>query len=151
MKKVLTALLGCFIAFAAFAGDNDPKPKAETATIYIYRTGQFAGAGNNWAMFLDGEKICKLSNNRFIKVEVPAGKHRISSKIGGIEVMKKETEVEIEAEPGNTYYVACNMKQSVMRARLEMIEVTKSTGEKQLKGMTIDKCQDVDDDKEAKK
>jgi hypothetical protein len=102
-------------------------------------------------MFLDGEKICKLSNNRFIKVEVPAGKHRISSKIGGIEVMKKETEVEIEAEPGNTYYVACNMKQSVMRARLEMIEVTKSTGEKQLKGMTLDKCQDTDDDKEAKK
>jgi hypothetical protein len=32
-----------------------------------------------------------------------------------------------------------------------MLEVTKSTGEKQLQGMTLDNCQNTDDDKEAKK
>ncbi len=149
MKKVFTALLGLFMAATALAGGNEPDPKPESATIYIYRTGQFAGSARNWAMFVNEKKVCKLSNNKFIKVEVTPGKHRISSKIGGMELLKKETEVEIEAEPGKVYYVACNMKQSITRARLEMVEVTKSTGEKQLKGMSLDNCQNLDDEKDA--
>lgn len=144
MKKIVFAFMALLLGAASFAGMNDPKPKpkAETATIYIYRTGSWSGAGNNWAMFVDDKKVCKLSNNRYIKVEVSPGKHRVSSKIGGIEVLKKETEIEIEAEAGKSYFVACNVKQSLTRARLEMTEVTKSSADKQMEKMSLDKCQE---------
>ena len=144
MKRIVFAFMTLLMGAATFAGINDPKPntKAETATIYIYRTGSWSGASNNWAMFVDDKKVCKLSNNRYIKVEVAPGKHRVSSKIGGIEVLKKETEIEIEAEAGKSYFVACNVKQSLTRARLEMTEVTKSSADKQMEKMSLDKCQE---------
>jgi formylmethanofuran dehydrogenase subunit D len=143
-------LLGLVFLFS-FA--NKPVHKVlpdEEATIYIYRAGQFMAAGNNWAMYLDGKKICKLSNNKFIKVTVPKGKHSITSQIGGIGLFKKETEIEIDAEAGQSYYIACNVKQSFTRARLEMLEVTKSTADKQMKDMTLDNCQEKIDEETNK-
>jgi hypothetical protein len=83
-----------------------------------------------------------LSNNKFIKHEVKPGKHVYTAKVGGVGILKKETEVEINAEPGQSYYIACNVKTSFTRARLELIEVTKSTGEKQMQKMTLDNCQE---------
>jgi hypothetical protein len=53
--------------------------------------------------------------------------------------------VEIEVEPGGSYYVACNVKQSITRARLEMIEVTKGSANKQMEKMSLDKCQENQD------
>ena len=83
-------------------------------------------------------------------VVVKPGKHTISSRVGGVGIFKKETEVEIEAEAGGEYYVACNIKQSFTRARLEMIEVTKGTGKKQMEKMTLDNCQEKIDEKQGK-
>ena len=60
-------------------------------------------------------------------------------------MFKKETEVEINAESGGSYYVACNIKTSITRARLEMLEVTKGSAEKQMKDMSQDNCQDKSD------
>src|SRR5688572_7268808 len=81
---------------------NNPKPQ-EMATVYIYRVGQFVGSGANWAIFADEVKICKLSNNKYIKHEVKPGKHVYTAKIGGVGLMKKETEIEINAEAGQSY------------------------------------------------
>ena len=90
MRKLI-----CFVfVFACFAFTTPPKntkSSTEEATIYIYRTGQWVGSTANWSMFVDEKKICKLSNNKFIKVNVPKGKHTISSKQGGVSIMKKET------------------------------------------------------------
>ncbi len=122
------------------------KPE-DTAHIYIYRVGQFSGAMANFSIFVDGKKLCKLSNNKYFRIAVGPGKHIINAKVGGIGLMKKETEVEIEAEKGGDYYIACNMKSSITRVRLEMIEVTKNTGKKQMENMSEDNCQSkVDED-----
>jgi formylmethanofuran dehydrogenase subunit D len=144
MRFVLTLLAFVSITMAA-----KPKDEPKTATIYIYRTGQFMAAGNNWSMFVDEKKVCKLSNNKYMQITVPAGKHSITAKVGGVQVLKKETEVEIDAEAGGTYYIACNVKSSITRTRLEMLEVTKSSAEKQMKEMKLDNCQEtIDGDKE---
>ncbi len=135
--RIITLLAGVLVVAAAFTS----KPEA-TGTLYIYRTGQFAGAAANWSIWVDGEKVCKLSNNKYIMTNVTPGKHTVSAKIGGVGLMKKETEVEIEVEGGSSYYVACNIKQSITRARLEMIEVTKGTAAKQMEKMELDGCQD---------
>jgi len=142
MKKLI-----CFVCLFACFAFTTPSQKTQSstedqATIYIYRTGQWVGSTANWSMFVDEKKICKLSNNKFIKVTVDKGKHSISSKQGGVSIMKKEMEIEIEAEPGKSYYIACNVKTSFTRARLEMLEVTKSTADKQMEKLTLDNCQE---------
>lgn len=153
LKAIFLFLLAC-AAFTTVNANEKPSkpaaPPADSAVIYIYRVGQFMGAGANWAMFVDEDKLCKLSNNKFMRVVVKTGKHTISSRIGGVGLFKKETEVEIDAEAGGEYYVACNIKQSFTRARLEMIEVTKGTGKKQMEKMTLDNCQEKIDGKQDK-
>lgn len=144
MKKSLLLVLvlsALAISPAAF-GRNPASGTNDTTYIYVYRTGQFNGAAANWAVYLDGEKKCKLSNNRFMRLAVTPGKHTITAKIGGAGLFKKETEVEIEAEAGGSYYIACNVKQSITRARLEMLEVTKGSAAKQMEKMVLDNCQE---------
>jgi hypothetical protein len=151
-KAFFLLAFACLLLTAVKASDKPANPKsgkADSAVIYIYRVGQFMGAGANWAMFVDEDKLCKLSNNKFMRVVVKPGKHMISSRMGGVGLFKKETEVEIQAEAGGEYYVACNIKQSFTRARLEMIEVTKGTGKKQMEKMTLDNCQEKIDEKQA--
>src|SRR5687768_14453448 len=145
MKKILTySTLACVLITGASFTKKSVKtdPPADKAYIYVYRVGQFSAAAANWSVFADGQKICKLSNNKFIKHEVKPGKHVYTAKVGGVGILKKETEVEINAEPGQSYYIACNVKTSFTRSRLELIEVTKNTGEKQMEKMTLDNCQE---------
>lgn len=148
MKKNPKISFGIFLFIAALLcsgtsfGRNKEQAREDSSYIYIYRTGQFNGAAANWAIFVDGQKLCKLSNNKFMRVPIGPGKHVITAKIGGVGLFKKETEVEIEAEAGGSYYVACNIKQSITRARLEMLEVTKGTANKQMEGMALDNCQE---------
>jgi hypothetical protein len=142
-KMIFIAILFATLSIESKANDKVP---ADSAVIYIYRVGQMGGAAANWAMWVDETKLCKLSNNKYIRVVVKPGKHNISSKVGGVGLFKKETEVEVETEAGGEYYIACNIKQSITRARLELIEVTKGTGKKQMEKMTLDNCQaDIED------
>jgi len=145
MKKIVVFPLIAFLPIFIASFIYRPSAKAvsaENATVFIYRVGQFGAAANNWAVFADGQKICKLSNNKFIKHEVAPGKHVYTAKIGGPVLLKKETGVEIDAEAGKSYYIACNVKTSITRARLELLEVTKSSGEKQMAKMSLDNCQE---------
>jgi hypothetical protein len=149
MRKIVFALL--FLSSAMFISNSAySRTDSDSTFIYVYRVGQFSGAGANWAVFLDDQKICKLSNNKYMKLAVAPGKHKISAKVGGVGLLKKETEIEVEAEAGGSYYVACNVKSSITRVRLEMIEVTKSSANKQMEKMSLDNCQETIDEKEAK-
>lgn len=149
MRKFLLSslLLSCF---ACLRAQDSTASKTGQATILIYRGGQFTGALSNWALFVDGQKICKLSNNKFIVVKTQPGKHVITSKIGGVELFKKETGIELDTEGGRSYYVACTVKQSFTRSRLEFMEVTRSTADKQMEGLSPDNCQEDIDKKEGK-
>ncbi len=145
----LTLSLALILGISTFATSFTPAAnKAEKATVIIYRAGQFNGAAANWAVFADGVKVCKISNNKFMKLELAAGKHEFNAKIGGPVLFKKETGVELDMEAGETYYIACNVKQSFTRPRLEIIEVTKGTAAKQMANMTADKCQENIDGKD---
>jgi hypothetical protein len=141
---LLTAIM---ISIAGYS--SGAKANQDTCYIYVYRVGQFSGAGANWAVFLDDQKICKLSNNKYMRLAVTPGMHRISAKVGGVGVLKKETEVEIDVQKGQSHYIACNVKSSVIRVRLEMIEVTKSSANKQMEKMTLDNCQEEIDEKQG--
>ncbi len=144
MRKFLFASLITLIGSLSGVDANArvQTPDGDTTYIYIYRVGQWGAAGANWAVFLDDEKKCKLSNNKYMRLTVTPGKHTISTKVGGAGLFKKETEIEIDAEAGGTYYVACNVKQSITRVRMEMVEVTKNSAAKQMEKMKLDNCQE---------
>jgi len=150
MKKSLIALslATLLITVVSFNSLKQTTPAEDMATVYIYRVGQFGAAAANWSIWTDDTKICKLSNNKFIKHQVKPGKHVYNAKVGGIGILKKETGIEIEAEAGKSYYIACNVKQSITRTRLELVEVTKSSADKQMAKMTIDNCREGIDEKE---
>lgn len=150
-KYTVIALAALMIAgVLSFTKTTAPAEAApaekEMATVYIYRVGQFGAAAANWSIWADETKICKLSNNKFIAHQVKPGKHVYSARVGGVGILKKETEIELETEAGGTYYIACNVKTSFTRARLELIEVTKSTATKQMAKMSLDNCQEKIDE-----
>jgi Protein of unknown function (DUF2846) len=149
IKKMCVTIGLCCLMLVANAQDNNTnnpieiKPKDSTNTIIIiYRGGQFNGALSNYAIYCDDKKLCKLSNAKYMYVEVPKGKHIIAANIGGIELFKKVTTIEIETEPGGMYFVSCAIKQSIMRTRLELTEVTKNSAKRDLEKCTVDICQD---------
>ncbi len=146
MKKFFSTVLLAF-AFVMIAQAKTTRfaikfaPDADSSFIYIYRGGQFSGAFTNFAIWVDDIKLCKISNKRYFKVPVKAGKHIISAKRGGVGIGKKETEVEVDAESGKSYYISCSVKTSITRVRLEMQEVVEKTGINDISDMKVDNCQ----------
>ena len=126
--------------------DFKTKPDTDSAFIYIYRGGSFSGSLTNFIIYVDDQRLCKLSNKRYFKVPLKAGSHMISAKRGGATLDKKETEVEVDAENGKSYYISCSVKTTVTRVRLIMEEVVERTGLKDISEMKVDNCQaDVGD------
>ena len=49
--------------FSSLLRGEDHLLLADSSFIYIYRVGQFSGALANFTIFVDGLKLCKISNN----------------------------------------------------------------------------------------
>ena len=145
MKAVSFILLICFTLVAsAFRSDSvSTGPADDFAMVYVYRGGQFFASTINYSIYVNGEKICKLSNNKYIEYKAKPGKLAITAQRGGIEVFKRETALDVEAEAGKKYYVKGDMKSSITRTRLELSEVTESTAKRDMNGMTVDACQEA--------
>lgn len=112
----------------------------EQSYIYIYRGGQWSGSLTNFSVYLDGKKICKLSNGKYIKVPVSPGVHELEAKKSGLDIAKKQTSLSVEVEAGKSHYVSCTMKSSITRVRMEMTEVVPSNGKRDLEKMKEDNC-----------
>lgn len=139
----LVRFLAVFL-LAVMASASRPAPTADdTATVYIYRGGQFMGALANYAVYVNGQKICKLSNERYIEYHAKPGTLNIMAKNGGVEVFKKETGLELPVEAGRKYYVRGDIKTSITRARMELSEVTENTAKRDMAKLTVDNCQEA--------
>ena len=140
MKNLV--LFPAVVVFAALSSSFRPAPPVDdTATVCIYRGGQFMGALANYAVYVNGEKICKLSNERYIEYQAKPGTLNIMAKNGGVEVFKKETGLELTVEAGHKYYVRGDIKTSITRARMELSEVTENTAKRDMAKLTADNCQ----------
>jgi len=134
--------LGSVVCSAAPVTPGSPdQPAGDSCYIYIYREGSFTGSLANFAIYVDAQQLCKLSNKRYFKVGVKPGKHTISAHRGGVGIGKKETEVEVDCQIGKSNYISCSMKSSITRVRLDMEEVIETTGIKDISDMKVDNCQ----------
>jgi len=152
MKNIFVPVILMLLVCSSFT--TTPVPASgpaddEKATVIFYRTGEFNSSLSNYSIFAGDEKICKLSNNKYIEYKCKPGKIIFSAHLSGASVMKKETEIEVETEAGKTYYVSCNVKYSVTRSRMELSEVTASTAKRDMQDMTKDNCSEKDSDSSA--
>lgn len=145
MKKTPYMFVAClFVLTTAFRSDlSGTRVRADYATVYVYRGGQFFASTINYSIYVNGEKICKLSNNKYIEYKAKPGKLAITAQRGGIEVFKRETALDVDTEAGKKYYVKGDVKSSLTRTRLELSEVTESTAKRDMNGMTVDGCQEA--------
>lgn len=90
----------------------DPKPaapevlapvKVEDATIYFYRPRRIVGFGLKPTVFVDDARAGRLKNGDSIKLSIAPGDHRIYS-------TDKSTGMELDAKPGETYYVRVDIQ-----------------------------------------
>ena len=144
-KTVYCSIAFLFVLTTAFRSNNDRpvRPAADFATVIIYRGGQAFGLGMNYSIYVNGAKICKLSNNRYIEYKAKPGKLLLTAQRGGIEVFKRETGIDLDVQADKTYYVQGDVKSSITRTRLELSEVTENTAKRVMKDMTVDNCQET--------
>ena len=105
--------------------------------LVLYRNKEYVGSAANSKILVNGEEICKLSNNRYIEYSIDPGKIVISAKIG----MSKPTILKMETEANKTYYIMVGFKQSLINAKSILTEVTERTAKEDMDGMKIDNCE----------
>jgi Protein of unknown function (DUF2846) len=78
-------------------------PASEQATIYFYRPRRYEGYGLKPSVYIDETKAGSMHNGSSFKVSVPPGDHRIYSN-------DKSTGLDLNAKPGETYYVRIDIQ-----------------------------------------
>ncbi len=120
----------------------------EGSYIIVFRSGQFASALSNYSIYIDGKRICKLSNGKYFKYPVSPGEHQIEAKKAGVDIMKKETSASVVTKSGKNSYIACNIKTGLLREKLEMLEVVENAGRQSVNSLKEDNCQsDIEENK----
>jgi hypothetical protein len=90
-------------AATATAPTAPAAPASEQATIYFYRPKRFEGYALKPSVFVDETKAGSMHNGGSVKVAVPPGNHRIYS-------TDKSTGLDLNAKPGETYYVRIDIQ-----------------------------------------
>ena len=120
----------------------------EGSYIIVFRSGQFSSALSNYSIFIDGRKVCKLSNGKYFKYPVSPGEHQIEAKKAGVDIMKKETFTSVITKAGKNSYVICNIKTGLLREKLEIMEVVENAGRQSVNNLKEDNCQsDIEENK----
>jgi hypothetical protein len=78
------------------------------ATIYFYRPRRFQGSALKPSVFVDDARAGRLHNGDSIKLTVAPGPHRIYSN-------DKSTGMELDAKPGQTYYVRIDIQVGLLK------------------------------------
>jgi hypothetical protein len=120
---------------------NPVKPANTKSYIIVFRSGQFAAALNNYNIFIDGRKVCALSNGKYFKYPVSPGKHEIEAKKAGVDLAKKETFAGVVSSAGKSNYISLTIKKTLLRERFEFNEINQGKGKQQVNNLREDNCQ----------
>jgi hypothetical protein len=88
---------------AAMWAQDQKVASAATATICFYRPHRFEGAALKPPVIVDEVDVAHLHNGDAVQVTVNAGSHKLHSN-------DKSTGIELEAPPGQTYFVRVDIK-----------------------------------------
>lgn len=119
MKIVGQSILMSCLVFSAAAMAAEPvAPSAqidaakeapkEKVKIFVLRSGKMAGGPNEANVWLNEVPAGAVAAGEILAGETDAGKVTVRVKPGGSEMVKVSKRLEIEAAPGESYYVFAN-------------------------------------------
>ena len=108
---------------------SNEAPGEGMATVYIYRPKQFLNAVNGFKVFANGYEITKIRNNRYDKIDLPAGKYVFTAR------NDKNARVVKTIEAGEKYYLRFGLMNGVLGSRPELILMDPEQGALDIQGM----------------
>ncbi len=120
---------------------NPVKPENTGSYIIVFRGGQLSSALNNYNIFIDGRKVCALSNGKYFRYPVSPGKHEIEAKKAGLDLAKKESFASVVSSPGRNIYISFNIKKTLLREKFELNEINQGPGSQLVNNLREDNCQ----------
>jgi len=126
-KLINAAVAALLIApFAAVSQDNaaPAAPAADaaggpTGTVVFFREKKFAGAAIRYKVREGEVELCKLASGTYCSLAVPVGKHSYTVHSEAKDVLN------LEVEPGETYYVIGGMSMGVFAGHPNLSPSTK--------------------------
>ena len=126
---------------SAKAQNDEPTLLASSqteATIYVYRNSYHVTFGKEApTITVNDEKLAVLDVGRYFMAHVPTGFIIIRSG------KKKDNQVEIEARPGETYYMTVRAHPGQLFARFELFRVTKEEAHADAPKLSYVKASDI--------
>jgi hypothetical protein len=96
-------------------------PAPGNASLYVYRHESFGGAVR-MSLLVDGRHVGDTGPRSFVWLGLAPGKHQLVSKA------ENDSVLELEAQPGATYFVWQEVKMGLMSARSKLQLVDEATG-----------------------
>lgn len=106
----------------------------DCALLHIYRKNSLAGAAISYDLYLDDDKIFRVSNKSKTTIKITReGLNTLSA--------KTETKIElpINIEFGKEYYIRCGMKMGALMGRPKIEVVDNSTGKSEFEKIRLKK------------
>lgn len=130
MKKIKLLLVAVMLYSSFAIAQTEDKAK-----VIIMRETGFTGSGIACTIYMNGEDIFKLSNNRYFEMYIDEGNYNFSVKLGIAGKKKGEELIKIKAEKNNTYYLQVKIQSGVITSKVYLEEITKNTFENKVSGL----------------
>lgn len=137
MYRTLSAILAFVICTATY---SQTKSTSQNAKVYFIRSTGFQGSIQGFTTFIDDKVVCKLNNKSYSIHEVSPGPHQFSVQFAGKKSKEKAEHIEIDIEPGKTYYIQLIFQTGIIKNNLYCQEVTKSSAQPILEKLRQDDC-----------
>jgi len=107
LATVLFTLISLLVPSIQAQQSTEPQQEGKS-TICFYRPHRFEGSALKPSIYIDNSEIARLKNGESVNVTVPAGQHRVYSN-------DKATGIDLDAQPGQTYYVRMDIQTGVWK------------------------------------
>jgi hypothetical protein len=105
---------------------------SQDAKVYFMRSEGFQAPAAPFNIFIDHKMVGKLGNKRYSTHTITPGKHTFSTQFGGQKSNDKAEKIELQTDPGKTYYIQLNFKHGIFKNKLHFKEVKEEDAKKVL-------------------
>jgi len=128
MNKILSIFLVLLVSNSLFAQEKNGK-------VYFIRSEGFQAPAAAFNLFSDQKMIGRLSNKRFSIHDVKPGNHIFSTQFASKNPKEKAEKIEVQIEPGKTYYLQVKFQHGLFKNKLHFQEVKEDDAKKILPGL----------------
>jgi hypothetical protein len=127
MQSVRITLLALLLLPVLPLSINAQTDPSTYATVILLRRTGYSGSLSSYPIFMDGKRLCEVSNRKYSEHRVFPGKHIFSVNFGGKMEKNGAEKVELDMEAGRTYYLKLDQRIG-FTAEIRLEELTSASG-----------------------